>query len=200
MLLKTQIFQNKCRLSKEEKILAHFSRIIEHDKYRQAFYKSPEGSLTYNMQMIRSFLWDMGVERNKRPRKKHFSKWKTFWPIFPSVIEGDKPQGTFSKGPLAVLSLAVKFITAFFRTYEDVENTNFWEKRQPFKWKKMFDQFFPYYRAYKHSRNTLWRSKRYSDIYCGTYKSIFSDLRGCWKHNFWRKRQPFQWKKIFDQF
>ena len=22
-----------------------------------------------------------------------------------------------------------------------------------------------------------------------------SNLRGCWKHNFWRKRRPFQWKK-----
>ena len=71
------------------------------------------------------------------------------------------------------------------------------KKRQPFQWKKMFDQFFPYYRAYKHSRNTLWRSIRYSDIYCGFHKSIFQDLRGCWKHKFLKKRQHFQWRKHF---
>ena len=32
---------------------------------------------------------------------------------------------------------------------------------------------------------------------------FFSDLRGCWKQNFWRKRQPFQWKKeltIFNSY
>ena len=83
MLLKTQIFQKKCRLSKEGKILAHFSRNIEHDKYRETFYKSSEGNLTYNMQMIRSFLWDIRGRKEQTSEKKAFFKMaKHFGPFF----------------------------------------------------------------------------------------------------------------------
>ena len=56
---------------------------------------------------------------------------------------------------------------------------------------------FPVLSSIKKSGNTLWRPIRYFDIYCGFHESIFQDLRGCWKHNFLKKRQSFQWRKDF---
>ena len=38
---------------------------------------------------------------------------KTLWPIFSRIIECDKPQGTFYKGPKAFLTFTVELIGAF---------------------------------------------------------------------------------------
>ena len=71
------------------------------------------------------------------------------------------------------------------------------KKRQPFQWKKNVWPIFPVLLSKKNSWNSLWRSTKFFDIYCGFHKSIFQDLRGCWKHKFLKKRQPFQWRKDF---
>ena len=57
--LKTESFEKRGNLSSEEKILAFFSRSIEHDKCQATIYKGPQGVLTNIVHMIRPFLWDL---------------------------------------------------------------------------------------------------------------------------------------------
>ena len=56
----------------------------------------------------------MSIETNTS-KNSCFNDDKSFCPIFPRIIECDKPLGTFQKGPQAVLTLTVDFIRAFFR-------------------------------------------------------------------------------------
>ena len=58
-LLKTKISEKKGKLSSEEKILAYFFRIIEYDKCQETIYKGQQCILTFIVQMIRSFHWDL---------------------------------------------------------------------------------------------------------------------------------------------
>ena len=39
---------------------------------------------------------------------------KLLWPFFSRNFECDKPQGTFFKGPHAILTITVELIRAFF--------------------------------------------------------------------------------------
>ena len=91
-----------------------FSPIIEHDKYHGTLYKGPQDNLASIVQMIRSYFAKKEVDRNKRLKKKPFSQWQKFWPIFRSILECNRPQGTKYKGPQSILTIAVKFIRAFF--------------------------------------------------------------------------------------
>ena len=120
-----------------------------------------------------------------------------FWPIFPSVIEGKKPQGTFSKGPPVILTLAVKIITAYLGPTRLLKIRTFEKKRQHFQWKKLFVRLFPYYRALKNSGNTLQRSIRFSEIYCGYYKGFFLGPKKLLKKQSFEKRQSFQLRRDF---
>ena len=53
---------------------------------------------------------------------------KLLWPFFSRNIECDKPQGTSCKGPQAILTITVEFITAFFLGPESLLKTQFFEK------------------------------------------------------------------------
>ena len=118
------------------------------------------------------------------------------WPISPSVIEGDKPQETFSKGPPVILTRAVKIITAYLGPARLLKIRTSEKKRQPFQWKKNVWPVFPVLSSKKNSWNTLWRPIRYSDNYSGFHENIFQDLRGCWKHNFLKKGNLSSEEKI----
>ena len=70
--------------------------------------------MTFIVQMIRSFLWDL-TGRWERTFQKYafFTKTIVFGP-FPRFIERDKPQGTIHTSPKAVLTVTVENLTAFF--------------------------------------------------------------------------------------
>ena len=53
---------------------------------------------------------------------------KLLSPFFSRNIECDKPQGTFCKGPQAILTITVEFIRAFFLGPESLLKTQFFEK------------------------------------------------------------------------
>ena len=56
MLLKTQSFGKKGKLSNEEKVLAYFARIFVCDKPQGTKCKGPKGNLTIIVKAIRSIL------------------------------------------------------------------------------------------------------------------------------------------------
>ena len=47
--------------------------------------------------------------------------------------------------------------------------TQIFEKRQTLKWKEFLACFFSHYRVWQTSRDNIWWSTRYSDVYCGSY-------------------------------
>ena len=55
----------------------------------------------------------------------NFPMIKILLPIFSHNIECDKPQGTFCKGPQAILTITVEFIRAFFLGPESLLKTQF---------------------------------------------------------------------------
>ena len=66
MLLKKQTFDRKKAIFPMKKVLwILFSRFLEHEKCQGTFYKGLRGFLTFIVQLIRSFLWDQEVDRNK---------------------------------------------------------------------------------------------------------------------------------------
>ena len=58
-LLKTQFYEKKGKLSSEVNIVAFFSPNMECHKPQGTICKGPEGVFTINVQMIRSFVWDL---------------------------------------------------------------------------------------------------------------------------------------------
>ena len=61
-------------------------------------------------------------------KKGSFPVNKCFCPIFPQIVECDRPQDTIYKRQKDILRINVKVIRVFFRTREVAENTNFWKK------------------------------------------------------------------------
>ena len=75
-----------------------------------------------------------------------------------------------------------------------VENTNFWKKGNLSSEKTIVAYFFSYYRVSQGSRHSFQGSKRFFDVYSGTYKSIFSGSKWLLKAQIFEKRQYLQWK------
>ena len=94
-LLKTQILDKKGKLSSEKTYLTNLSQNIDYDKTQGTIHKGPQIMLTTSVQMIRSFLWDLRGRWKKTLRKEAFVNKKKIWPIFPHLIECEKPQGTY---------------------------------------------------------------------------------------------------------
>ena len=57
-----------------------------------------------------------------------FTKKEVFGPFFPGNIECDKTQGRNYRSLKAIPTITLELITAFVRTSEVVENTNFRKK------------------------------------------------------------------------
>ena len=70
-LLKPHVFENKFKLSSEEKILAYFFGNTEWHKPQGTIFKGPKGFLTKTMEGVRSFLYDLtGCWKHKFLKKK----------------------------------------------------------------------------------------------------------------------------------
>ena len=84
-------------------------------KFKEHFYKCPQGILKIIVQMIRSFLWDVRGRWKKNISKNSFFHGdKRFWPTFPRIIDCGKPQETLVKGPQAILTITVELENAIF--------------------------------------------------------------------------------------
>ena len=92
------------------------SRNIEHDIGQRTKYIGPQANWTLIVQMIKTFIWDLsgGGDRNKHFKNCGFHEEESFQPIFPCIIECDKPQGTIYKGPRAVLLITLEPIRLYF--------------------------------------------------------------------------------------
>ena len=80
---KHNFLNKKGKLPSEEKILAFFSRLIEHDKRQRTTYKCLKSNLTLTVEDTGSFLKNLRCWCNHKvlKRKAIFSVKKTFWPI-----------------------------------------------------------------------------------------------------------------------
>ena len=76
-------FWKKGNLSSEQKVLAHFSCIIEHDNCQGTNCKGSPGILTNFVQMVRSFRWDLKVPKKQTFQKRAvFTVTNVFGPFF----------------------------------------------------------------------------------------------------------------------
>ena len=125
---------------------------------------------------------------------------RSFWPIFPRMIECNKPLGTIIKGPEAILTGTVELKGACFRDLRGCWKHKFLEKRASSPVKKMFWPFF--------SRN-IEQDKRQRTTYKGTQGNLTSlvqatcsflqDLRSR-EPTFSKKRLSSRWQKNLAYF
>ena len=73
----------------------------------------------------------------------------------------------------------------------------FAKKRQTFHWRKDFGPIFPVLSNITKVTKPFFSVTSYSALYCGTHRSIFWDLRGCWRHKVFNKMSNFPLKKRF---
>ena len=143
-MLKTQIFEKKCILSSEEKILANFL----------AYSRVWQTSLNTLYESTKCFDKYSGSKRINSVTPK--SCWKH------------------------------KFLKKTGKLSSE---------------EKILPKFLAKSRVWQTSFNTLYGSTKFFDIYCGRYGiNSVTPKKLCWKHNFLKKRQAFQWKKFLACF
>ena len=156
-LLKTQNFESKGKFSSEEKNLAFISPYYRTWQRSENIFRGPRALLSITVELIRAFSSDLrGCWKHNFWRKRQPFQWKqNYWPVLTRIIVYDKAQRTIHKGPQAILTNTVWIIGFFLRPTRLLKTRTSEKKRQPFQWKKLFDQLFPYYRA-KKTQETLY--------------------------------------------
>ena len=112
---KHKFLKNKAIFPVKKRLWPISSRIIELDKRPETTYKGPQGNLTINVEVKRSFLQDpRGCWKHKFLKKKAtFPVKKRFQPFF-SIIGCNNPPGTIQKGPKRITTITVEAIRSFF--------------------------------------------------------------------------------------
>ena len=147
-MLKTQIFGKKGSLSGEKFQLTNFSRFIKHEKFQGKIYKSPQCIKPNIVQMIGLFLWSLSGRLKKNFSKNScFHGDKSFWSIFPRIIEYDRAHGAMYKGQQTVLTVTVEVIRAILKDLRGCWKQRFLKKNAVFPVKKIIDRFLSYYRT-----------------------------------------------------
>ena len=121
------------------------SRITEHDERRGTCYRGPEGNLTINVEVKRSFLQDPRVcWIHKFLKKKATTPVKIrLSPISSRITEHDERWGTSYTGPQGNLTINVEVIRPFLQDPRGCWKHKFLKKkRQSFQWRKDFNTFF----------------------------------------------------------
>ena len=88
---------------------------------------------------------------------------KKIWPIFPRIIECDKPQGTIYKRPEGNLTNTVYFIECLFKDLRGCWKHNFLKKKAKVPVKKIFWPIFS---------RTIEHDKRQKTTYKGLKSSL----------------------------
>ena len=141
-LLKTESFEKKAKLPSKKKLWPSFSRNVEYGKCERTIYNVPKKNLTKycaNYQTV-SLEPKRSIETNI-PKCSVFTMTKN-WPIFPRVIECDKPQGPIDKGPQVVLTITLEVISAFFWDLRGCWKHKVLKKGQSFQWRKFYGLHF----------------------------------------------------------
>ena len=128
--------------------------------------------------------------------KAKFPVKKLFWPFFPGNIECEKPQATICEGSKGILTYTVEVIKSFLQELTRLLKT--FEKKGKISSEKNLS-------AYLFSQHRVWKPQKTfhevpEGIFTGTLEVIRSflwDLRQCWKQKNLKKRQHFQWTKLF---
>ena len=77
--------------------------------------EGPQGVLTFIVQMIRSFFWDLRGREKNRFKKSCLHDDRKNVPNFPGFIKCNKAHETIYKGPQEILTITVEFIRAYFQ-------------------------------------------------------------------------------------
>ena len=126
---------------------------------------------------------------------------KRLWPISSRIIEHDKRQRTTYKVPQSNLTTNVEVIRPFLQEPRGCWKHKFLKNRAKFPVKKRFSPISS--RIIEHDKRpetTYKGSQANLTINVEVKRSFLQEPRGCWKHKFLKKRQPFQWRKDFNLF
>ena len=134
------------------------SHLIVHDKLPETFYKGPQGNLTINVEVKRSFLQDPGgcwIHKFLK-KKATFSVKNSFSPISSRITEHDERRGASYRGPQGKLTINVEVIRPFLQDPRGCWKTKIFEKKGNLSSEeKIFAYFFSYYRTWQTSGNNL---------------------------------------------
>ena len=192
-------FLKKKNFPVEKRFSPIFSRIIESDKPRNRIWKCPKSILTFNVEVIRSFLQDLrGCWKHKFLKKKAtFPVEKRFWPFSSRIIEHHKRQRTTYKGPQGNLTINVEVIRPFLQELGGCWKHKFLKKKN-FPVEKRFSPIFSRIIESDKPRNRIWKCpKSILTFNVEVIRSFLQDLRGCWKHKFLKKKATFPVEKRF---
>ena len=134
-------------------------------------------------------------------RKANFPVKKRFWPTFWRILECDKPLLTRYTGQQSILTINVEVKVLILWHLRSCWKHKFLKKRQTFQWKKIVGLFFLplssvtnlrrlILRIHKIFWQILWKLQVH---FCNTYEVVENT-------SFGKKRQTFQWTKIFADF
>ena len=122
---------------------------------------------------------------------------KSFWPIFLLLSSVKNLKGQFILVQKPVWQLPWETWDRFFRTWEIVENTFFWKKGKLSSEEKFLPFLPPIMECDKPQGTVSCSSEASLTSTVEKLRSFLQDLRGCWKHNFLKKKQYLQWGKIY---
>ena len=170
------------------------SRIIVHDKLPETIYKGPQGNLTNNVEVKRSFLQDpRGCWIHKFLKKKAtFPVKNRFSPISSRKIEHDKRQGTTYKVPQGNLTTNVEVIRPFLQEPRGCWKHKLLKNKAKFPVKKRFSPISS--RVIEHDKRpeTTYKGRQGNlTINIEVKRSFLQEPRGCWKHKFLKKKANF---------
>ena len=129
-------------------------------------------------------------------KKAVFPAKKSFWPVFPRIIECEKPSGRFLRVHNVFWHLLWKLSDLFCNTYEVVEK-NSWKKSKLSGEKNIVAFFFSWHRTRQMSKKPYKGPESLLTSFVQVMSLFLFALRGCFKHNFLKKWQTFQWRKKF---
>ena len=179
------------------------SRIIVHDKLPETTYKGPQGNLTINVEVKRSFLQDpRGCWIHKFLKKKAtFPVKNRFSPFSSRITEHDERRATSYRGPQGNLTNNVEVKRSFLQDPRGCWIHKFLKKKATFPVKNRFSPISSRITDHDKLRGTSYRGPQGNlTINVEVKRSLLQDPRGSWKHKFLKKRQPFQWRKDFNLF
>ena len=91
----------------------------------------------------------------------------------------------------------VQDIWSFLQDTKVCWKHKFSKRRQTFQQKKVFWLIFSLIIEHEKRQETNYEGQKGNlTLFVEVIRSFLKDLRGWWKHNFCKKRQSFQWRKI----
>ena len=179
------------------------SRIIEHDKRQRTTQKGPQGNLTINVEVIRPFLLDpRSCWKQKILKKKaDFPVKKRFSPISSRIIEHEERHRTTYKVPQGNLTINVEVIRPFLKDPRGFWKQKILKNKAIFSVKKRFSPISSRIMEYDKRPETTYKGRQGNLTFnVEVIRKFLHDPRGCWKHNFLKKKAIFPVKKDFRLF